>query len=252
MPTSGPTSGPTFETGSSSATSCEVELEYEESDIDWPANAGPEIVQVDNSGVLVTVRFKQTFETASGTSSQGDCEGGQIDWVAFVSEDENLNEVCTRSESLCYGDSIETTVQCDANDNFAILTVYVSDDHASFSTSENGNPGSCEQWTHNDTNVAKFKFMIPCNAECSELSPPRELSTEAAMKENRKPPNSGHYCSKEDFPCGMENESVHVCHYSARSGYQSFCVSEEDTDMLAYYPRDYCGPCYGGLDGLGA
>eukprot|EP00980_Cylindrotheca_fusiformis_P020088 scaffold7161_cov133-Cylindrotheca_fusiformis.AAC.11 len=272
-PTSEPTSGPTSNPTSSVA--CEVELAFEESDIDWPTNAGPEIVQVDDLSATVTVRFKQTFETKSGRSSQGDCTNGQIDWIALVHEDAGLNQVCDRSESLCFGDSYESTLQCDPNDDFAILTVYVSDDHASFSTSENENPGSCTEWTSDNTNVAKYKFMIPCKAKCGEFLPPRELLGEASEKEDvsqskspteisqseespmlkseaepsekQETPNLDHYCSNTDFPCGMDKESVHVCHYSARTGYQTFCVSEEDSDILSYYPKDYCGPCLGGF-----
>jgi hypothetical protein len=39
---------------------------------------------------------------------------------------------------------------------------------------------------------------------------------------------------------------VYACHYSARHGYQTFCVPEPDSDILGFYPKDYCGPCVGG------
>jgi hypothetical protein len=39
---------------------------------------------------------------------------------------------------------------------------------------------------------------------------------------------------------------VYACHYSARHGYQTFCVPELDSDILGFYPKDYCGPCVGG------
>ena len=55
-----------------------------------------------------------------------------------------------------------------------------------------------------------------------------------------------HYCSKDEYPCGEINENVHVCHYSARDGYQTYCVPEADSDILGYYPKDYCGHCVGG------
>jgi hypothetical protein len=39
---------------------------------------------------------------------------------------------------------------------------------------------------------------------------------------------------------------VHVCHYSARLGYQTFCIPEADSEVLRFYKNDYCGPCVGG------
>jgi len=59
------------------------------------------------------------------------------------------------------------------------------------------------------------------------------------------------YCVSVDFPCeGEEDDMVHVCHYSARKGYQTFCIPESDSDILRFYPNDYCGPCEGGYGGI--
>jgi len=55
-----------------------------------------------------------------------------------------------------------------------------------------------------------------------------------------------HFCVVEDYPCGANLDKVHVCHYSARDGYKTFCVPEADSDALRFYPKDYCGPCVGG------
>merc|ERR1712154_244786 len=58
------------------------------------------------------------------------------------------------------------------------------------------------------------------------------------------------YCVSADFPCEGEGEDmVYVCHYSARSGYTTFCIPESDSDILRFYPNDYCGPCVGGYGG---
>merc|ERR1712078_505392 len=54
-----------------------------------------------------------------------------------------------------------------------------------------------------------------------------------------------HFCVVEDYPCGPDSDKVHVCHYSARDGYKTFCVPEADSDTLRFYPKDYCGPCVG-------
>jgi hypothetical protein len=57
--------------------------------------------------------------------------------------------------------------------------------------------------------------------------------------------DGGYYCSAEDFPCtGAGN--VHICHYDARRGYQTFCLPEADSEVLRFYSNDYCGACVGG------
>ncbi len=56
----------------------------------------------------------------------------------------------------------------------------------------------------------------------------------------------GHFCLSEDYPCGEEGDMVHVCHYSAKDVYQTFCVRESDSDALRFYSKDYCGRCVGG------
>lgn len=57
-------------------------------------------------------------------------------------------------------------------------------------------------------------------------------------------------CSVEHYPCGDDGNSVHVCHYSPKDGYQTYCVPEADSDVVAYFPKDYCGPCVGGYGNI--
>jgi hypothetical protein len=66
--------------------------------------------------------------------------------------------------------------------------------------------------------------------------------------------DGSYYCSARDFPCGDDEEEdddddplVYVCHYSAKLGYQTFCVPEPDSEVLRFYKNDYCGPCVGGF-----
>jgi hypothetical protein len=56
-----------------------------------------------------------------------------------------------------------------------------------------------------------------------------------------------HFCLSEDYPCGEKGDKVHVCHYSSRDGYKTFCATEADSDAARFYPKDYCGPCLGGF-----
>jgi hypothetical protein len=58
----------------------------------------------------------------------------------------------------------------------------------------------------------------------------------------------GSYCFAEDFPCGNDN-AVYVCHYSRLRGHQTLCIPEQETQILRYYPQDYCGPCVGSVGG---
>jgi hypothetical protein len=62
--------------------------------------------------------------------------------------------------------------------------------------------------------------------------------------------DGGYYCSAEDFPCKGGDGNVHVCHYDARRGYQTFCLPEADSEVLRFYSNDYCGPCVGGYGGM--
>lgn len=53
------------------------------------------------------------------------------------------------------------------------------------------------------------------------------------------------YCSTADFPCGDDENMVHVCHYSTHTGYETHCIPEADSEILRFYQKDYCGPCVG-------
>jgi len=74
----------------------------------------------------------------------------------------------------------------------------------------------------------------------------KEVSPSAPIEEPLFDDAEGHFCVSEDYPCGGKKDHVHVCHYSARDGYKTFCVPESDSDVLAFYKKDYCGPCIGG------
>jgi hypothetical protein len=55
------------------------------------------------------------------------------------------------------------------------------------------------------------------------------------------------YCKAEDFPCPGGYDMVHICHYTQLHGYKTICIPEGDSDILRFYPQDYCGPCVGGF-----
>ena len=121
-----------------------------------------------------------------------------------------------------------------------------------------------------------YRFVVPCAPElmcdpkkrfleeapaveelldAGEQKKQEEATSWESIKENvvNEPPaattneEDGPYCVSEDFPCeGESDDMVFVCHYSARQGYQTFCIPESDSDILRFYPNDYCGPCAGG------
>lgn len=68
----------------------------------------------------------------------------------------------------------------------------------------------------------------------------------ATKEPNEYGEDGSSYCSAKDFPCDDGN-MVYVCHYSARLGYQTFCIPEADSEVLRFYKNDYCGPCVGGF-----
>jgi hypothetical protein len=56
------------------------------------------------------------------------------------------------------------------------------------------------------------------------------------------------YCSSTDFGCDGGPSYVHICHYTSRIGYRTYCIPEADSDIVRFYATDYCGPCVGGFN----
>lgn len=97
--------------------------------------------------------------------------------------------------------------------------------------------------------VEKNKFVLP-NESADQNSLRKDRPSQVvSSSEPTIDARDGHFCVSEDYPCGENNDRVHVCHYSARDGYKTFCVPEADSDVLAFYKKDYCGPCVGGYGG---
>ena len=80
-------------------------------------------------------------------------------------------------------------------------------------------------------------------SKSSDSSDDRRMLENESSDENRDESN---YCRSQDYPCGEAPNMVHVCHYSNRLGYQTFCVPEADSNILRFYSNDYCGPCASG------
>jgi hypothetical protein len=217
-----------------------------------------EIISQDTSSVTFTVKntFKETTTvfTQYHTGNYGEVE-------------------CLQEVSVEEGETVDTyTAVCMHNVPVTIVNIWIA------STVESGSvivdddevPGCCypDQWEQVPT--VQFTLKIPCNDPCPDDNASRRLSkieitevertnfsaaafkgaTEDAKTMGGSEPSAdgkdGHFCVADDYPCGENSDQVHVCHYSARDGYKTFCVPEPDSDVLAFYPKDYCGPCVGG------
>ena len=116
--------------------------------------------------------------------------------------------------------------------------------------------------------AVQWTFKLQCISECVPTAAPGDRRLEETVEEKSaeefaslaaahmqkpyhageaaKKAQDGHFCNASDYPCGESDGMVNVCHYSAKEGYQTYCVPEPDSDVLGYYPKDYCGPCVGG------
>jgi hypothetical protein len=101
----------------------------------------------------------------------------------------------------------------------------------------------------NEFGIENYKVT----ARCREPAGTRKLDHDGSMSSPAGEPDSdgedsSYYCLASDFPCEGGTDVVHVCHYSARLGYQTFCIPEPDSEVLRFYAKDYCGPCIGGFN----
>jgi len=148
---------------------------------------------------------------------------------------------------------------CDASSQTAVVEVFICNDSISHSVV----PSGC-----GDTNLGSCSYIyeIPCSADIicggrrlegksdGVLGVDGSLNIEQGfMTEEMKAagePNSESedtpYCLHDNHPCkGDEARMVHVCHYSSRSGFQTFCIPEMDSDILRFNNNHHCGPCDG-------
>jgi len=98
----------------------------------------------------------------------------------------------------------------------------------------------------NDGADEERRHLAAAATTMNDEGSPQEFETLTGQVEPNDDTNENeeHFCVVDDYPCGAPNyDKVHVCHYSARDGYKTFCVPEPDSDALRFYPKDYCGPC---------
>jgi hypothetical protein len=98
--------------------------------------------------------------------------------------------------------------------------------------------------TNNDINedgygVDNFTVKVDCQTKRRTKGLVNDPQTEPSEAGD----DGSTYCQSSDYPCAEGNDMVNVCHYSSRQGYQTFCIPEQDSEILRFYRNDYCGPC---------
>merc|ERR1712183_1021222 len=180
---------------------------------------------------------------------------------------------CLEDEDVEQNSLVENhfIAQCTHHTKISIVNVWITDcnDALPFLDGDLDNaevPECCHPGSQCRT--VQYTFKLPCVSTCPKTEVPYSIASTnglrrnlvsksnesasmevfEAVTEHQEPDDfeEEHFCIVEDYPCGPNNDKVHVCHYSARDGYKTFCVPEPDSDALRFYPKDYCGPCVGG------
>jgi hypothetical protein len=226
----------------------------------------PPIIITEQTGSTVTFQVVNTFEK-SFTSYYVEYHNGGF------GETE-----CLQTENVEAFTQVATyTAECMVNVPISIVSIWIVDcDKAIFDpVVDNAEvPLCCEASADSTCSAVQYTFKLECidpcppddkpaarrlfkkkqeeknaaSAEAFKLAAVNE-SKAAAANEPSADAKDGHFCVSEDYPCGEDSDRVLVCHYSARDGYRTFCVPEADSDVLAFYPKDYCGACIGGYGG---
>ena len=158
------------------------------------------------------------------------------------------------------GDWVNYTAYCMKNVPITIVNIWVSDGSFVSGLDNAEVPVCCHPPVEDKNPKVEYTFQLHCVSQCVTTGGSRrrrlvasdDVEIDEAKKamssanEPRADGASGHYCASEDFACGKNNDMVYVCHYSAKHGYQTYCVPEPDSDIVEFYPKDYCGQCVGG------
>jgi len=270
-PSGSPSSSPTTQSPSASPT-----MECPLSDSILVSNEGdtvpPEnIVELTFANTThVSFKVKNTF-TSTVSSVYTQYHSGSFGETECLSED-NVDETVEE----------EFTAKCMRNTAISIVNVWMTDCEITNTFLVDSDNAEIPECCHPGEvcKTVQYTYKLPCENPCPEDGASAEvIAQEAPVVNNgrrrldnrvseiiqqRKAQEGStkefedmvghaeengsddHFCVIEDFPCGVNNDKVHVCHYSARDGYKTFCVPEDDSDALRFYPKDYCGPCVGG------
>jgi len=221
----------------------------------FPDGAPPIQITFQNT-THVSFKVINTWETTFTSVYTQYHEGGFGD--AECLEEENVE---------AFREVDEYTATCMHHVPISIVNVWVVDaDNSIFSPIDDAEvPECCHPPEMEVVPIVQYTFKLSCVDPCppdeDEVAQRRlsskkenERKTVQTPMEETSPADKpsadgkdGHFCVSEDYPCGEDGSRVNVCHYSARDGYKTFCVPEADSDVLAFYKKDYCGPCVRGF-----
>jgi hypothetical protein len=212
------------------------------------------ITHQDTTSVTFTVVNSFTENVARIFTQYHEAESGETD--------------CFEEENLDRGDNMTYTAYCMKHVPISIVDIWVSDAAFDDSADHAVVPDCCHAPNIDTNPKVQYTFKLHCVSTCPErrllevdsstaedvikkteagsASEFSAITQGSALASAKDPSVKGHFCASEDFPCGEKDNMVYACHYSARHGYQTFCVPEPDSDILGFYPKDYCGPCVGG------
>jgi hypothetical protein len=175
-------------------------------------------------------------------------------------EAESGETECFQDENVDRGDNFSYVAYCMKHVPISIVDIWVSGNSVLDEKLDQAVVPECCHPPEKDKNPkVQYTFKLHCVTKCpadadrrllevdgSPADVIKKTETGSAPAGAKDPSVNGHFCAFEDFPCGETDNMVYACHYSARHGYQTFCVPELDSDILGFYPKDYCGPCVGG------
>jgi len=271
-PTDPPTVSPTSKPTDPPTVSPTISPTTKERIIDCPDN---EAILVAKEGEFMYDDIPIIINMQNGThvSFQVDNTfGSTVSSVFTQYHSGSFGETECLEEENADADPIDFTAQCMRNTKISIVNIWITECEQSEFSFLNDNVDNAEipECCHSglECNTVQYTFKLPCVDACPDdrleprSDPVRKLAHEMIREKKahegstsefeeitgQPEPNDieDHFCVIEDYPCGVENDKVHVCHYSARDGYKTFCVPEGDSDALRFYPKDYCGPCVGG------
>jgi len=282
-PTSAPTSSPTVSPTTSPTVSTLSPTEKAPTDAPTAACPLSDAILVANEGetlypeLPITITFQNTthvgFKVENTFASSSSSVFTQYHSGSF-GETECLSE--ENVENVLETDFM---ARCMRNTKISIVNVWMTDCKTTNTFLELVDNAEIPECCHpgEECKTVQYTFKLPCINPCppeeggaavAEEAPKEEESQQRRLftkkiQERKSEEGStaefedimGHpeengsndnFCVVEDYPCGTFDDKVHVCHYSARDGYKTFCVPEADSDALRFYPKDYCGPCVGG------
>jgi len=225
-----------------------------------PPFASDKPVYEDPRGVSIDVYGEVVFVAITDNGSGGDTQAGQKVYLSYI----NLSENTAAEGCPWYEYEIQTNELLPQDQEHSVcsddMATYVRGDSEShIKISCNGNIYMAHvikkaEGPLNIASLARNGMPESVTAAADSNSARREEAIGESEFQGAEPSldneNGTFYCSAADYPCGETDVMVYVCHYSARSGYQTFCVPEADSEILRFFAHDYCGPCVSGFGGV--